>query len=134
MRITDVPILDPRLIMAGRVTNDQLVAFWADHTPAHAPAPLTCPGCGYVYTRSAPLCPTATLIKKLMSRRRHEIGNTTLLNALTYNQFRDLVDPHIHKLSTFQAAPLDLSSPAPTTAPVDDLFDTHPYQRRGGAR
>ncbi|NIL40225.1 hypothetical protein HCB17_02855 [Salinispora arenicola] len=82
--------LDRRLLTAGLgVTVAQLVTLWADHAPARLPVPLACPGCGHPYSETAPLCPTASVVRPLLRRRRREVG-TDALNPLTPLQLQDL--------------------------------------------
>lgn len=88
--------LDRRLLTAGLgVTVAQLVTLWADHTPAHLPVPVTCPGCGHPYSDKSPLCPTAAVVRPLLRRRRHEVPGA--IDALTPNQLADLTG---NRLST----------------------------------
>ncbi|MFI6257968.1 hypothetical protein ACIBCL_17965 [Micromonospora zamorensis] len=89
--------LDRRLVTAGMgVTVAQLVTIWADHTPPRLPVPLTCPSCGHPYSETAPLCPTAAVVRPLLRRRRHETGSRALA-PLSPNQLLDLTG---NRLST----------------------------------
>ncbi|MFY1675063.1 hypothetical protein ACN27G_34855 [Plantactinospora sp. WMMB334] len=82
--------LDRRLLTAGiNLTVTQLVTIWADHTPAELPVPLACPTCGHAYSHTAPLCPSAAVVRPLLRRRRHETG-PRVLAPLTANQLADL--------------------------------------------
>jgi len=82
--------LDRRLLAAGlNLTVAQLVAIWADHTPARLPVPLTCPTCGHAYSQTAPLCPSAAVVRPLLRRRRYETG-PDVLTPLTSTQLADL--------------------------------------------
>ncbi|MFF0183069.1 hypothetical protein ACFYPF_28680 [Micromonospora sp. NPDC005223] len=81
--------LDRRLVTAGLgVTVAQLVSLWADHTPARLPVPLSCRTCGHPYSETAPLCPTAAVVRPLLRSRRHEAPGA--IDALTPNQLLDL--------------------------------------------
>jgi hypothetical protein len=92
--------LDRRLVTAGmHLTLPLLVTLWADHTPAHLPAPGACPTCGHTYRAAAPLCPTAAVVRPLLRRRRYEAGSTVLA-PLTANQLQDLITPTGTRLST----------------------------------
>jgi hypothetical protein len=128
--------VDRRLTTAGAaVTSRLLLDLWADHYPAHLPSPLACPGCGHIYSRTAPLCPTAGIIRPLLRRRYHELGPVNTRAALTYIQWADLHERHPERLSTFTAAPIPRDA-LDTPQAVDDagLFDPTPYQHTGGLR
>jgi hypothetical protein len=81
--------LDRRLLVGLGITVPQLVTIWADHTPAQLPVPLRCPTCGHPYSQTAPLCPSAAVVRPLLRRRRHETG-PEVLAPLTANQLQDL--------------------------------------------
>jgi len=89
--------LDPRLIHAGMsITTVQLARLWAEHTPPAKPVPLRCPTCGHAWDETAPLCPTAAVVRPLLRKRRHEAG-AHVIARLTDNQLDDLTGK---KLST----------------------------------
>ncbi|MDG4790244.1 hypothetical protein O7626_30710 [Micromonospora sp. WMMD1102] len=82
--------LDRRLLTAGpNLTVAQLVTIWADHTPARLPVPVACPTCEHAYSQTAPLCPSAAVVRPLLRRRRYEAG-PRVLAPLTPNQLADL--------------------------------------------
>jgi hypothetical protein len=87
--MTDV--LDRRITSAtGNLSVVDLALIWRDHMPATLPTPEHCPGCGHSYL-TGPLCPTAALVRPLLRTRRHTAAET-VLQLLTYQQFRDLID------------------------------------------
>jgi hypothetical protein len=64
--------LDDRLLGDGlTVTVATLVAVFTDHHPGTT-APAKCPGCGYRYPDGVADCPTNTVVRPLLRRRRHE--------------------------------------------------------------
>jgi hypothetical protein len=91
--------LDQRLLSAGHsLTVADLVRLWADHTPPIRPVPGHCRTCGHIYSQRVPLCPTATVVRPLLRRRRHEAG-ARALERLTSYQTDDLLCPRA-RLST----------------------------------
>ena len=83
--------LDERLRSGGlTLTVANLVRLWADHTPPIRPVPGHCRTCGHIYSQSAPLCPTAAVVRPLLRRRRHEAGPEAL-QTLTGHQTDDLL-------------------------------------------
>jgi hypothetical protein len=126
--------VDRRLTAAaGDVSTPLLVDLWTDHYPAHLPPPKACPECGHVYTRTAPLCPTAAIVRPLLRRRCLDYGSFPIDLALTYIQQADLHERHLDRLSTYFASPIPRDL-APLPAEPDSLFDPTPYQRTGGLR
>jgi hypothetical protein len=83
--------LDQRLLTAGHsLTVATLVRLWADHTAPTRPVPGHCRTCGHIYSQTAPLCPTAAVVRPLLRRRRHETGPGALA-SLTTHQADDLL-------------------------------------------
>ena len=83
--------VDARLLNAGLdVTVPLLVTLFADHYPGK-PAAATCPGCGHVYSEDEDDCPTNTVVRPLLYRRRNE--NKSALSRLTPLQHEDLMTP-----------------------------------------
>jgi hypothetical protein len=123
--------LDPRLAAAGlAVTVRDLITLWAEHCPPTSVTPINCASCGHTYTPTEPLCPTAAVVRPLLQRRRREVPTEELLAALTYVQYRDLVDrhPHIAVALRTQASPhTGTDRPEP-----DALFDPSAYRRQAG--
>jgi hypothetical protein len=82
--------LDPRLLGAGlTVTPEVLTAVFFDHWPfglagREVTAPAECPGCGHVYTKAAPECPTAVVARPLLHKRRHE--RLGLVDSVVWDQ------------------------------------------------
>lgn len=136
MTTPTVPAPIDRRLLDTAVTTRQLLHVWADHTPAlSTDIPDACPACGHRWHRLAPLCPTAAIVRPLLRRRRYELGRNTAVQALTFNQYRDLTDP-LRRISTavlVRPIPeIPASADAAEFAPVE-LFDPHPYPRTGGA-
>jgi hypothetical protein len=114
-----MPTIDTRLTTAGiTVTVPQLVAIWADHTPAHTPVPGTCPSCGHTYTTKAPLCPTAAIVRPLLLRRRREV-HPRVFEPLTYNQHEDLFGKRLSTGAVPRSLPVTDTPPRPTHQVVD---------------
>jgi len=112
-------ILDPRLTTAGLfITVAELVAVWADHCPANIPVPARCTGCGHLYTAADPSCPTTSVVRPLLRRRRHEV-NLRVFKSLTDNQHEDLFGK---RLST-AAVPGCLPVTTIPTRPTHQVFD-----------
>jgi len=79
--------VDDRILHAGLgITVPVLVTVFADHF--RDPLVGTCPGCGFEYQPDTPDCPTATVVRPMLFRRRHE--NPTAVARLTPAQFEDL--------------------------------------------
>jgi hypothetical protein len=122
--------LDSRLTIWGLgITVAQLVTLWADHYPANLPVPLACPTCGHPYSAKQPLCPTATVVRPLLHKRRYE-GHTNAFNALTYLQGVDLFGK---KLATAELGDQPTTLPV-TTGEPPELFDATAFRitRAGG--
>jgi hypothetical protein len=83
--------VDARLLNAGLdMTVPLLVTLFADHYPGKTAA-ATCPGCGHVYSEDEDDCPTNTVVRPLLYRRRNE--NKSALSRLTPLQYEDLMTP-----------------------------------------
>jgi hypothetical protein len=83
--------VDRRLLAAGLdVTVALLVTLFADHHPGK-PAAAQCPGCGHVYSEDEDDCPTNTVVRPLLYRRRNE--HKASLSGLTPVQYEDLMTP-----------------------------------------
>ena len=69
---TDCGRLDPRLLNDGLgVSVATLVAVFTDHHPG-TPMASQCPACGFRYPDGVLDCPTNTVVRPLLRRRRHE--------------------------------------------------------------
>jgi hypothetical protein len=69
---TDCGRLDPRLLDDGLgVSVATLVAVFTDHHPG-SPMASQCPTCGFRYPDGVLDCPTNTVVRPLLRRRRHE--------------------------------------------------------------
>jgi len=80
--------LDSRLLSVGMdVTVTVLVAVFIDHFRGVSTV-VTCPGCGHVYGADERDCPTITVVRPLLAKRRHE--DPTASGRLSYEQFTDL--------------------------------------------
>jgi hypothetical protein len=114
---TDCGRLDPRLLKDGLgVTVATLVAVFLDHHPG-TPAASACPGCEFRYPPGALDCPSNTVVRPLLRRRRHE--DRSALDRLNADQLAEL---HDHRRFTRAAAAERTVSAQPVDS-VQPLFD-----------
>jgi hypothetical protein len=102
----------------------ELARIWRDHCPADLPTPQHCPGCGFDYL-TGPLCPTAALVRPLVRpllRTRRHSAQDTVLDLLTYQQFRDLIDKQPITDRAFAAQRRTLTATADPAPGQLDLF------------
>jgi hypothetical protein len=117
---TDRGALDRRLVEAGLgVTVATLVAVFAEHHPG-VPAATVCPGCGYRYPDGVTDCPSNTVVRPLLKRRRNEDPN--VVSRLTPDQLADLISQKTARSNRVAARRSALTPPSPADQPMS-LFD-----------
>jgi len=116
---TDCGRLDPRLLKDSLgVTVATLVAVFLDHHPG-TPAASACPGCDFRYPPGALDCPTNTVVRPLLRRRRHE--DLSALERLSPDQRAEFSGPEHRRFSRAAAAERIVS--AQPVDSVQPLFD-----------
>jgi DNA-binding Lrp family transcriptional regulator len=113
-------VLDKRILNPGlHLSVATLVEVFADHHPG-SPVPALCPGCGYRYPEGVTDCPTNTVVRPLLFKRRHE--NLDALKRLTGIQRADLHDKPTARKN--RVAVRQAARPAPVPdRPTATLFD-----------
>jgi DNA-binding Lrp family transcriptional regulator len=116
---TDRGALDRRIVQAGMgVTVATLVEVFADHHPG-VPAASICPGCGFRYPDGVIDCPTLTVVRPLLYRRRTE--DTRAIGRLSPDQIADLHGRSYAR--NRRAAARQAARPCdPATGRTSDLF------------
>jgi hypothetical protein len=116
---TERHALDRRLLEAGLcVSVATLVEVFADHYPG-SPMPSQCPACGYRYPDQVTDCPTNSVVRPQLYKRRTE--DPAALRRLSGDQFANLYDRKLAR--TNRVAARRANQPASTTSVAEVLFD-----------
>ncbi|GGK09569.1 hypothetical protein GCM10010123_44320 [Pilimelia anulata] len=109
--------LDARLRRGLTVTVVDLVGVFLTH---HHPDQPACGACGHAYTTAARWCPSETVARRLLGRRRHERPDAVVAGAaaLDARDTRCLPDP----------------PPAPAPVGTGELFPVDPGWRTTNLR
>ncbi|WP_203905875.1 hypothetical protein, partial [Virgisporangium aliadipatigenens] len=102
------------------VTVTILVRVFADHFPGSSPRPSACPKCGHRYPDDKSECPTMSVVRPQLYRRRTE--NPAALQALTGEQFESLHKPKTVRTNRFTVR-TGRSAPCPEPVIEPSLLD-----------